>query len=44
MTVDERIIQLNDEIDELKEKYCGNCQEWNCDYCGYRLEEGEGND
>ena len=33
MTVAEELKLLNQVQTELEEKYCENCQEWDCDYC-----------
>lgn len=33
MTADELIRKLENEIYELREKYCEGCQEWDCDNC-----------
>lgn len=33
MKVVEELAALKDIITELESKYCGNCQEWDCDYC-----------
>lgn len=33
MTVDEELKLLKQAQAELEEKYCENCQEWDCDYC-----------
>ena len=40
MTVSEKIDELTDIIDALKEKYCESCQQYDCDMCPY-LMEGE---
>lgn len=41
MKVIEKIVKLEDEIHELYLKYCGNCQEYDCDFCLAEIEEGE---
>lgn len=33
MTVAEKISALDEEREELEERYCENCQEWCCDNC-----------
>jgi len=37
----EKIEKLEEEIEKLKEKYCDNCQEYDCDFCFAEIEEGE---
>ena len=37
MTVAEKISALNEEREELEERYCENCQEWYCDNCWAEL-------
>ena len=39
MTVSEKIDELTDIINALKEKYCENCQQYDCDICPYLMEE-----
>lgn len=41
MTVNEIIAELQNKINTLVEKYCGYCQEFDCDYCSRRVEENE---
>jgi len=43
MTVAEKIRVLNEEREELEERYCENCQEWYCDNCWAEL-RGEHDD
>lgn len=42
MTVSEKINELADIIAALEEKYCENCQQYNCDMCPYLMEEDNG--
>ena len=42
MTVSEKIKELTDIIDALGEKYCENCQQYDCDICPYLMEEDNG--
>lgn len=42
MTISEKIDELTDIIDALKEKYCENCQSYDCDMCPYLMEEDNG--
>lgn len=42
MTVSEKIKELTDIIDILKEKYRENCQQYDCDMCPYLMEEDNG--
>lgn len=37
MTVAEKISALDEEREELIERYCENCQEWGCDNCGQKI-------
>ena len=39
MTVDRKIGELMMQIEELKETYCDNCQEYDCDYCRAEVTE-----
>lgn len=43
MTVSKKIYELKDIIDALSEKYCENCQQYDCDMCPYSImgEENE---
>lgn len=41
MKVIEKIEMLETQIEELKEKYCVECQEWFCENCWARIEEVE---
>lgn len=41
MKVDELLRKLEGTIEGIKEKYCENCQEWDCDYCAYETEAEE---
>ena len=41
MTADELIRKLENEIYELREKYCESCQEWDCEYCWAEVDGGE---
>ena len=38
MKVDELLRKLEKTIEDIKEKYCENCQECDCDYCAYETE------
>lgn len=41
MRVSEIIEELQSKVIKLKEKYCENCQEWECCYCcPFELERG----
>lgn len=42
MTVSEKLKELKDIIDTLEEKYCENCQQYDCDICPYWMEEDNG--
>lgn len=33
MKVIERVEQIKKELQDITEEYCGNCQEFVCDYC-----------
>lgn len=33
MKVIERVEKLREELKDITEKYCGNCQEFTCEYC-----------
>lgn len=39
MSVDEKLALLKTAIARLKEKYCDNCQEYDCDYCRFEVDE-----
>lgn len=39
MSVDEKLALLETAIARLKEKYCDNCQEYDCDYCRFEVDE-----
>ena len=39
MSVDEKIALLETAVAKLKEKYCENCQEYDCDYCRFEVDE-----
>ena len=41
MSVDEKLALLKTAIVRLKEKYCENCQEYDCDYCRFEVDEDE---
>jgi len=41
MKADELIRKLENEIYAIREKYCDNCQEWDCDYCWAEVDEEE---
>ena len=43
MKVDEMLRKLERTIEDIKEKYCWrrDCQEWDCDYCPYEIDEEE---
>lgn len=38
MRVDEAIQELQSKVIKLIEKYCENCQEYDCDYCPFKVE------
>lgn len=42
MTIYEELKLLKQAQEELEEKYCENCQEWDCDFCMYRSEPCRG--
>jgi len=44
MKVIERIKMLEAQIEQLKEKYCDECQEWSCESCWARIDEVEPTD
>lgn len=37
----DRIAELQSEINNLTEKYCENCQEFECDFCPFEVERSE---
>lgn len=39
MKVVERIEMLEAQIEQLKENYCDECQEWFCENCWARIDE-----
>lgn len=41
ISVNDKIKELKTEIEKLKERYCENCQEWDCDICWCEI-SGEG--
>ena len=41
MKVVERIEMLEAQIEQLKEKYCDECQEWFCENCWARIDEAK---
>ena len=41
MRVAEEIKLLRDVIEEIEEKYCSECQEYDCDFCCIELRKGE---
>ena len=41
MKVVEKIEMLETQIEQLKEKYCDECQEWFCENCWARTDEVE---
>ncbi len=41
MTASEKIDMLKEQIEKIKEEYCENCQESDCDYCWARMDGGE---
>lgn len=42
MIVAKEIAFLKTAIEELEEKYCQNCQDWDCDYCWADVDCGIG--
>ena len=42
MTIAEELKLLKQAQAELEEKYCENCQEWDCDFCKYEPEPWRG--
>lgn len=40
MKVSDRLDDLERLIEELKEKYCENCQQFDCDMCPHQIEDG----
>lgn len=42
MSVAEELELLKGTIAELEEKYCQNCQEWDCDCCWANVDDAEG--
>ncbi len=44
MSVAEELDLLKGTIAELEEKYCQNCQEWDCDYCWANADDVERRD
>ena len=41
MKVVDKIEMLEVQIEQLKEKYCVECQEWSCEDCFARIDEVE---
>lgn len=41
MIVAKEIAFLKTAIEELEEKYCQNCQDWDCDYCWANTDDEE---
>ena len=41
MNVSNMLAKLNTRISDIEQKYCGNCQEWDCDECPYEMEESD---
>ncbi len=44
MKVVEILDKLDIRIGDIKQKYCENCQEWDCYECPYEMEDGDGKD
>ena len=44
MTVNEKISVLKAAVEELESENCGNCQEWDCDYCRVEADSAERKD
>lgn len=41
MKIVEKIEDLKDQIEVIEDRYCANCQEWDCSLCPCIYEEGE---
>lgn len=41
MTAIEKIELLLEQLKEVEEKYCENCQEWHCENCWAKMDEVE---
>ena len=41
MKVVEKFGELKEQIDKIEDRYCANCQEWDCSLCPYDYEGGE---
>jgi len=41
MKVVDIIEKLEAQIEQLREKYCAECQEWSCENCWARIDEAE---
>lgn len=39
MRVIERVKVLQQELEAIKDKYCSNCQDWDCDSCMKKIED-----
>lgn len=38
MNVSEKLEKLQKKIDKIKEKFCYNCQEFDCDFCPFEYD------